>query len=467
MTKGNRSGPVRPGRRAAGLGVRTPRFGRARRWLAALPALLLAAPLPGLAQDPDEVRVGITYTPGFRPGLVMTPVTRPAGLASLADSVDAILRRDVDYSDRFEIVAVPEGIGAEGPVNYGLWNQLGAVWLVTADLSGTEALPILRLSLHDVVFGELKEVQAFSLPRAGAADFRLAVHAAADAVVRWATGDPGIAATVIAFRRKLGPQASDIFLVDSDGFNVRRLTHDNSIVYSPALSPQGDRLLYVSYVNGNPAVYEKNLRTGRVRTISAEPGLNITPVYSPDGRRIMLARTAGNYTELFDMQAEPPCCPSRVTHTRGGDALNPGYSPDGRRVAFTATPLGQPQVYVQDVSGGEARLISRYVFGEQGYATSPDWSPRGDRIAYHGWIDRVFQIITVNPDGSDRRVLTSVGSNEDPSWAPDGRHVVFASERTRGRALLILDTVSGRIRALTEGQADQLPEWSDPLRREP
>ncbi|MFQ5890834.1 MAG: hypothetical protein ACE5JR_12380 [Gemmatimonadota bacterium] len=441
----------------------------ARRTSSALRAVglagLLACLVTGRAagQDPSEVRVGITYTPGFRPGLVMTPVERPDGLAEMADSLEAILRRDLDYSDRFEIIPVPSDMPSGGPVNYGLWNQLGAVWLLRADLSGTESFPVLRLTLHDVVFGELKEVQAFSLPAGGSASFRLAVHSAADAAVQWATGDPGIAATRIVFRRKLGDGASDIFIVDSDGFNLRRLTNDNSIVYSPALSPDGTRLLYVSYISGEPAVYEKNLTTGRIRTISAAPGLNITPVYSPDGRRILLARSVGGRTELFDMQADPLCCASRVTVTRGGDALNPSYSPDGRRVSFTATPLGQPQVYVQNVNSTPARIISRYVFGEEGYSTSPDWSPRGDRIAYHGWIDRVFQIVTVNPDGSDRRVLTSTGSNEDPSWAPDGRHLVFASERSSGRALLILDTVSGRIRTLTRGRVDQLPDWSDAL----
>jgi len=426
-------------------------------------AALLGIPGVTAAQEPGDVRVGITYTPGYVPGLVMPPVAGDSSLNSLAVSVDSIVRRDLEYSDRFEMITAPDSLSASGTVNYALWNQLGAVWLVHGELVGTPQFPVLRLSLHDVVFGEMKEVEAFSLPPVGASDLRIAVHRVSDTVVKWATGDPGIAATRIAFRRKLSGGGSDIFMVDSDGVGLRRVTFDSSIVYSPAISPDGSSLLYVSYKRGEPDVFERQLLSGRTRLISAEPGLNITPVYSADGRRILLARTAGTHTEVFSVGRDPLCCSRRLTFTSAGDALNPAASPDGRRFAFTATPLGQPQIYVQGLEGSTPDLISRYVFGEKGYATSPDWSPRGDRIAYHGWIDGVFQVITVNPDGSDRRVLTSSGSNEDPSWAPDGRHLVFASDRNGSHALWILDAVSGRVRSLTVRQVDQMPDWSAPL----
>jgi TolB protein len=131
---------------------------------------------------------------------------------------------------------------------------------------------------------------------------------------------------------------------------------------------------------------------------------------------------------------------------------------------MTSSPLGLPHIYVIPREGrGEPRILSRYVYGERGYATSPDWSPRGDRIAYQAWIESSFQVLTVGPDGSDRRVLTSRGSNEDPSWAPDGRHLVFSSTGRSGSGLLILDTVTGRVRNLTSGRVDQLSSWSTSL----
>jgi len=418
----------------------------------------------GLAQEPGDVRIGITYTPGYLPGLVLTPVESTEGLQGLAGSVDAILRQDLDFSDRFEIIDLPGDFRPGDAVNYGLWNQLGAVWLVASQISGSSAAPVLRVSLHDVVFGELKEVRAFSLPASGDADFRMSVHRVSDEIVRWATGEPGIAATRIVFRRKADGGESDVWMIDYDGEDLKRLTRDESIVYSPDLSPDGSHLLYVSYVSGGPVAYEKNLATGAVQTVSAEQGLNVTPVYSPDARHILYARTEGDHTELFELQRQPICCGRRVTYTSVGETLNGGYSPDGRQIVMTSSPLGLPHIYVIPRQGrGEPRILSRYVYGERGYATSPEWSPRGDRIAYQAWIDNTFQIVTVSPDGSDRRVLTSRGSNEDPSWAPDGRHLVFASAGRGGSAMLILDTVTGRVRNLTSGRVDQLPSWSGNL----
>ncbi len=421
------------------------------------------------AQDPGDVRVGITYTPGYLPGLVMTPVESGGSLGDFAAQVDSILRRDLDYADRFEIIPVPDDLPGDGPVNYGLWNQLGAVWLVVSELTGTAAQPVLRVSLHDVVFSELKEVRAFSLPRSGDSDFRMAVHRMSDEVVTWATGEPGIAASRIVFRRMVTPTASDLFVIDSDGFGLRRLTHeaasnDSSIVMSPELSPNGRFVAYVSYKSGKPVIYELDLVGGAEKVISDIGRINVTPVYSPDGRRILFGRTEDDHTELFEIQREPLCCTRRVTYTSSGETLGGAYSPDGRSLAITSTPLGNPQIYVLDLQrGGDPSIVSRYVFGERGYATSPHWSPRGDRIAYHTWVDSWFQIVTVNPDGTDRRVMTSRGSNEDPSWAPDGRHLIFAGTLRGYYALWVLDTVSGRLRSVSVNQVDQLPHWSGPV----
>ena len=424
--------------------------------------LIAAAALP--AQDRGDVRLGITYTPGYQPGLVMTAVEAEATVADVAAAAEAILRVDLMYADRFEIITVPDSLATVGAVNYALWNQLGAVWLVSSEMAGTPTAPVLRVSLHDVVFGELKQVQAFFLPASADRDFRMAVHRVADQIVAWATGDPGIAATRIVFRRKTGDGNSDVFAIDYDGENLTRLTSENSIVYSPVLSPDGRYLLFVSYAEGQPKAYERNLESGRTSLISGVDGLNITPIYSPDGRKIVLARTAGGHTELFEFGRLPLCCMKRLTYTNAGETLNAAYSPGGDRLAITSSPLGNPQIYVMSAAGGAPQLISRYVFGERGYATSPDWSPRGDRIAYQAWVENSFQIVTVNPNGGDRRVMTSAGSNEDPSWGPDGRHLVFSSAGRRGNSLLILDTVSGHVRTLTSGQVDQLPDWSTSLR---
>lgn len=434
-----------------------------RRSLSLAGATLLIAAAVLSAQDRGDVRLGITYTPGYQPGLVMTAVAADTVVADAAAAAEAILRTDLVYADRFEIIDVPDSLTTTRAVNYALWNQLGAVWLVSSEMTGTAAGPVLRVSLHDVVFGELKEVQDFFLPAPADGGFRMSVHRVSDQIVRWATGDPGIAATRVVFRRKTGDGTSDIFAIDYDGENLTRLTSENSIVYSPALSADGGHLLYVSYTDGTPKVYERELGSGRSSLVSGVRGLNVTPIYSPDGAKIVFARTAGDHTELFEVGRAPLCCEKRLTFTNAGETLNAAFSPGGERLAITSSPLGNPQIYVMPAAGGAPQLISRYVFGERGYATSPDWSPRGDRIAYQAWVENTFQIVTVNPDGADRRVMTSSGNNEDPSWAPDGRHIVFASAGRRGNSLLILDTVGGHVRTLTSGRMDQLPDWSSSL----
>ena len=149
--------------------------------------LLLALPAVSLAQEPGDVRIGITYTPGYLPGLVVTPVESTEGLGEVARVAESILGQDLEFSDRFEMIEVPGDFQSGSAVNYGLWNQLGAVWLLSSQVSGSASAPVLRVSLHDVVFGELKEVKAFSLPAAGSSGFRMAVHRVSDEVVRWAT----------------------------------------------------------------------------------------------------------------------------------------------------------------------------------------------------------------------------------------------------------------------------------------
>lgn len=443
-----------------------------RRLAAAVLFVLLAgvASAGTAAQEPGDVRVGITYRPGWLPSLAL-PATSASGeaLRSVAARVDSILRRDLDFSDRFEMLEVPDSLDRTSGVRYELWNQLQATWLVTAEVSGSPDAPLLRVGLHDVVYGRLEQVQAFTLPGPGEDGFRMAVHRVSDRLVRWATGEAGMAASRIAFRRKGPDGASDIWMVDSDGRNLRRVTRDSTIVYSPAFSPDGERVAYVSYREGRPVVYETDLRTGRRRVISDVPGVNLTPSYRPDGRRMLVSRSVqdGEGTEVFELRLDPVGDARRLTFTNPGDALNAVYAPDGEQFAFEATPLGEQQIYVQRVGGGGTGLISRYVYGERGSAAAPDWSPRGERIAFQAWVDGGFQVVTVNPDGSDRRVLTGEGTSEEPSWAPDGRHLVFRSTRKGYHALWVLDTVTGSFRRLVANHEDQTPDWSPSLGASP
>ena len=437
-------------RRAAGWGRRAVAAGLA------LAAAAAGAPLGG--QEGGALRLGLTYEARYVPGMVVAPVSAGAGFEELGAAVGEILRTDLDYSDRFEILAVPDTITLSGTPNYALWNQLGAVWLVTSEISvapGTQT-PLLRVSLHDVVYGNLENVQAFTLPPIDAADFRMSVHRISDRIVFWATGGQrGIAATRIALRRRDGNGSSYLLLIDSDGRNPQRIDTGGRNVFSPAFSPDATRIAYtIQDETGYFSLVEMNLITGSRRTV-ASGRLIQTPTWTPDGRLAYAEGVGG--TARIVLEGGGQLTDGRV------QSLNPSFSPDGGSFAYEADPANEQQVYVRGVSGGPARRVSIYHPREDTNAAGPDWSPNGDRIAYSALSDRRWQIFTVNPDGTDRRMLTRRGESEDPSWAPDGRHLVFSSIDAQGSTVWILDVFTGRSRPLTAGRLDGLPDWSPPI----
>jgi TolB protein len=426
--------------------------------------LLVAACIAGpAALDAQEgVRLEVTYRPDHQPGLIVLPFAATGGADRAAGTIRGIIQQDLDFSDRFKVNENVAGLRAGDPPNQRLWRERGADWVVDGVVTPRGGGQTLRITLHDVMFGQVKGEGEFDLPPAGDPGFRMAVHSVADQIVFWATGEPGMAATRIAFVMQ-GRGSKEIYVVDSDGENLQRLTSDGSIALSPAWSPDGRRIAFTSYRSGVPLLYERDLGTNRDRLLSEREGINITPAYSPDGRTLAFAASAGGNTELFTLDRSNGSM-RQQTRGRGFDSLSPSFSPDGRQVAFVSNRLGEPHIYVMTM-GGEPRLVSDFTFGQRGYNTSPEWSPRGDNIVFHARVNGAMQLKMVNTRGGNPRFLTNAGWNEDPSWAPNGRHVVFASPNRDGGGIFVLDTVSGRIRPVLKGRGYGLPAWSPTLVR--
>ena len=280
-----------------------------------------------------------------------------------------------------------------------------------------------------------------------------------------------MAASRIAFSRRSEDGNQELYTIDSDGENFRQITSYGDLTMSPTWSPLGDKIAYTSRKGiGVPRIYELDMNTGVERTLPSErTGDYITPVYNPNGREIAFSVTGGNRSGIFRYNWLRDCC---LVHISGGrwDDLSPTYSPDGKFMAFNSNRLGTPypQIFVMPAAGGEADLISPYIHGREGYYTSPDWSPSGDYLAFHGRVARRgrYQILVADIADSGRRLrqLTREGNNEDPSWAPDGRHLVFVGTRDWGTGLMVVDTASGRIRMLLRGFDVRVPEWSPSLK---
>lgn len=439
------------------------------RWCVASVALLLML-LGGAtrvtAQDTtfkEGVRIGLVYTPGTKPGVLVLPV-----VGDMADSVQTIISRDFEYGDRINVIALDPSSLSEatttsrvgtGPVpNYPLYTKLGAQVLIQASITAIG----LHVAVHNVVKKQIERVKDYPLLGVPfSPDWRLALHNVSDDLEFFVTGTKGISST-----RVLYESGGRIWQVDADGANPTPITTTGTAM-SPTWHPKATHLAYMSFgANGTQIVIREV--GGPTRVLNSTPGgLNTTPVFSPDGYTLLYAHAAEAGADLFAVNAFGSEPARRVTVGRGSDNTQPTFSPDGRRIAFTSSRTGHPEVYISDADGTNADLLTVDV-GDQSYRGSPDWSPDGRLIAFQTQIAGRFQIATINLRDKSVKQYTSEGINEDPSWAPDARHIVFTSDRSGTRQLWILDIDSGRPpRQLTKSTARRgarLAAWSPLLR---
>ena len=406
-----------------------------------------AAPL--LAQDQDRaqdaIRIGITYRPGTRPGLVVLPGT---GL----DSVRAIVRRDLDYSDRFQMIEAGSG-GGGGAVNYSYYrtqfNADHAVELVAAPGG-------VSVRLHDLAAGRVRNQQVFALPVPAAGDFRMAVHRIADEVTRWADGTEGYAAS-----RLLILSGDRIYQVDSDGADLAPVTPAGEKALSNAWSPDGRRFAYTRFSAGRGTIVIRDLAGGSRVAHGTDADLNFSPAFSPDGRTLAFARAEeSGATNIFVANVASGCCLQRLTVRSFADNLSPTYSPDGRRIAYVSSRAGPPQIYVMSADGTDQEVLAPFDYGATGPSFAPEWSPDGASVVFHREVSRSPQIFILDVASGRVKQLTSVGRNEDATWAPDGRHVAFISDRTGRRQVWVVDTETGRVRQISTAGSARLPSWS-------
>ena len=449
-----------------------------RRRIAVL-ALTVATGLPLVAAGPvaaqeevviPGVELGLVYENLYIPPLAILPFTGPDADAALVSGIQAMVARDLDYSDRFVVLdSLPAGLADDG-VQYSLWDQYGADWVLVGEVESVAGGHFLSIELHDIVFTSVERGR-FALPARNDEDFRMAVHRVSDEIVEWVTGEPGIAASRIVFSMNPfgNPAAKELYIVDSDGENLQRLTWDENLAISPAWAPDGNRIAYVSYKTGLPGIYELALADGGERRVdTGRDGQHMTPAYHPNGDELAFNILGSG---LFRFDLGDNCCLAQLVGGRA-ENLQPSYSHDGDELVFLSNRLGAatPQIYTMPARGGNADLLSPYRFGQGGYFADPDWSPVSGKVAFAGGIARRrvlsrYQIFVADTEVGDNRVrqLTWEGSNEDPSWAPDGRHIVFTGERSNGFGVFVVDSGTGRTRLLVANVRAADTDWSPAL----
>ena len=422
---------------------------------------LALTPAAARAQNPtvpEGVRLGLNYTLGTKPGVLVLPMDSTGG-----DSVRAILQRDIDYDDRATVITLDDqSARAMMPktgddFNYPIFAKLGVVAILRPERSLTG----ITITMYDVAAKKRIQIGGFPLTdQVNSPAWRMAVHRASDEVERWIFGTPGAAATRILF----SGGDKQIWVIDSDGENARKLT-SVTLAMSAAWSPDATKFVFCGFTPSGSQIAVYSFITGDLHWLSGTArGLNITPTYSPDGRTIAYASGSEGGTDIMVMQEGDASPSRRITVGRGSDNTSPSFSPDGRQIAFMSGRAGHPEVYTMDADGTNPSLLTEFTYGEQSYRASPDWAPDGRRIAYESRIDGSFQIMTIDMRDRSTKQYTSDGQNEDPAWAPDSRHMVFSSTRTGPRQLWVLDAESGRMRQLTHAAGARLAAWSPILK---
>ncbi len=288
-----------------------------------------------------------------------------------------------------------------------------------------------------------------------AAEARALAHRLADRLTRELCGAAGVASTSIVMIGAHGGRR-DVYLCDADGANVRRITQDGTVCLSPAWSRDAAAVYYTSFHRGFPDIYRLDLAASRRAPVAGYPGINTGAAIAPDGVRMALTLSKDGNPDLYVKDLRSGRL-DRVTRTPYAAEASPSWSPDGGRLVFVSDRSGRPHLYVKAGLGGDERRLT-YTGREN---VSPDWGPDG-RIAYVSLRDRGYAVYIYDPQRGTHTELVNDGADwEDPSWAPDGRHLVCSRSAGHRSELYILDAEGGAPVRLTAMEGDwYAPAWS-------
>lgn len=405
----------------------------------------LCLSLPAMAQFRVEVSgVGLTQLP--------IAISAFRGEDSAPQKIAAIVQADLERSGQFR------GINSSGPVmdevtrpDVALWRQKGADSLVLGSVTRlADGRFDVRFRLWDVVRGQDLGGQSYAVTQG---DLRLASHRISDFVYEKLTGDKGAFSTRIAYVTKAA-ERYQLWVADADGENAQSALASPEPIISPAWSPSGGQLAYVSFESRKPVVYTHDVASGKRRLIANFRGSNSAPAWSPDGRSlaVTLSRDGGSQLYVIDAGGGEP---RRLTQSSSIDT-EPVFTPDGKFIYFVSDRGGAPQIYKVPVSGGNA---ARVTFAGS-YNISPTISADGRWLAFVSRVNGAFKLHVMELDGGAVTAITDSTTDESPSFAPNGRLIVYAT-KLQGREVLMTTTLDGKIKARLTGQNGDIrePDW--------
>ncbi len=386
-----------------------------------------------------------------------------ADFMGIGNEAKKILEKDLVLSEWFTLLQKPVfedlermELSRQG-VDYRRWRQLGAQWIIKTEYSVLKngRGQAFTFRLYDAVNKRFLLGKRYRTSRDL---FRKTLHRFADEVVMQLTGLRGNSETQIAFLNQ-EDAGKEIYLIDFDGYNLKRLTHDNTLNLSPAWSSDGKWIIFTSYAARNPDLIMIDSVGKERQTLHRLPGLNAAPAWSPDMQKIALVLSRDQNSEVYVLNKDREL--ERLTRHFNIDT-SPSWSPDGKHIVFTSdrSGTGSPQIYIMDSVKGDLSKVARISYGST-YNDNPAWSPNGDQIAYTSRVGKRFQIKVYDLKTHKNYILTQcTGSCEQPSWSPDGRFIVYRKWENNLYNLFIQKVGSEKVRQLTFSGRGHSPAWS-------
>jgi TolB protein len=433
-----------------------------------LARLAVAALVLSTAAAPARAELHLDITRGkIEPMPIAIPdFSGGANGGSVAHDVTQVLSADLERSGLFKPLDAKAFIDKDAatrtPPRYGDWRLINAQALVTGT---AETQPDGRLQVEFRLWDVFAEQQLTGLRYTTTQqNWRRIAHIMADAIYKRITGEDGYFDTRIVYISETGPvdrRIKRLAIMDQDGANHRFLTDGRSLVLTPRFSPTAQEITYLSYARGVPRVYLFNIDTGQQEVLGDFPGMTFAPRFSPDGNKVIMSLAVDGNSDIYTLDLRTRQA-TRLTDTAAIDT-SPCYSPDGTQIVFNSDRGGTQQLYIMRADGSEAKRIS---FGSGRYGT-PGWSPRGDLIAFTKIEGGQFYIGVMRPDGSGERLLTQAFLVEGPTWAPNGRVLMYFRQmptdkqgKGGGPRLYSIDLTGYNEREVITPQDASDPAWS-------
>ncbi|RKX24010.1 MAG: Tol-Pal system beta propeller repeat protein TolB [Candidatus Zixiibacteriota bacterium] len=377
--------------------------------------------------------------------------------STFMEYVTLIVQRDLDFYADFELIPLDTFYLRTyeiSDLSFFGWQRLGAKYLLRleAEFPGKNLRAYWRLyhapTQREISSGKIEYNSGY---------WREIGHDIANEVVHTLTGEQGIFRTKVAYIKKIG-QAKEVFVSDYDGNHERQITETGTINLSPIFAPNEEVIYFTSYLDGDPQLYRVVVETSEVSKVGSFKGIVAAPAISPDGDKIACVLSKDGNSEIYVLDLEGNII-KRLTRNGSIDSA-PSWSPDGQSIAFSSSRTGVPQIYTMDADGLNVKRLTY----QGSYNDSPIWSERGDRVTFVSRTRRGrFDLASIRTDGTDYRILTEVGMNENPHFAPDGKHIIFASSRLSEGDIYTMDLSGRNQRRLTRSGNCSNPSWG-PIR---